>query len=75
MKIRYDKEANAAYIYFSKDRKATKTVPVDDDIAVDFGSKGKVIGVEVLNARAHIPRNDLIRAISHRINIPIMRLI
>jgi hypothetical protein len=31
------------------------------------------VGVEVLNARAHIPKNDLTKAASRKIKIPMMK--
>ena len=75
MKIRYDKEANAAYISFRDKGKTKKTVPVNDDIIVDFGANGNVMGVEVLNARTHIPKNDLIKAASRKMKILMMKFI
>jgi uncharacterized protein YuzE len=75
MKIRYDKEANAAYISFRENGKTEKTVPVNDDINVDFGAHGNVVGVEVLNARAHIPKNDLTKAALRKIKIPMMKFV
>jgi uncharacterized protein YuzE len=75
MKIRYDKEANAAYIYFREKGKLQKTVPVSNDVVVDFGTRGKVMGVEILNARLHISKNDLRKAISRKIDIPLIKLV
>jgi uncharacterized protein YuzE len=75
MKMTYDKKANAAYIYFREKGKSRKTIPVNDDIIVDFGSRGDVMGVEVLNARSHISRNDLRKAVLHKVDIPMVELI
>ena len=75
MIITYDKEADAAYIYFHEIGKTSRTVPVSDDIVVDFGQNGKVMGVEVLNAKEHIDTKDLKRAISKKVDIPIVRLV
>ena len=53
MKLEYDKEVDAAYIYIDeevKNKKATKTIELDDNIIIDFDNKGKLIGVEILDA-------------------------
>jgi len=40
MKITYDKEANAAYIYIRKFQKVSRTVPVTNDVIIDFSARG-----------------------------------
>lgn len=61
MTITYDTEANAAYIYINNpnNNNVSKTVPVTDDIIVDFGSKGELLGIEILNASKHITNGQL----------------
>ena len=73
MKLSYDKEADAAYISLQErgTEKAARTVPVTDDVILDFGSKGNLMGVELLNARSHVDRKDLKRATPHKVDIPI----
>ena len=51
--------------------KAARTVPVTDDVILDFGSKGNLMGVELLNARSHVDRKDLKRATPRKVDIPI----
>lgn len=53
MKITYDKGANAVYIYIKypiKDGEAIKQKHADKNIIIDFDKRGKLLGVEVLNA-------------------------
>ena len=55
MRVTYDKSANAVYIYVKapiKAGEAVKQVVVDskDNIILDFDKKGKLLGVEVLDA-------------------------
>jgi uncharacterized protein YuzE len=53
MKVEYDKDANAAYIYKVdeiSEGKATKTIELNENIIIDFDVKGNLLGVEVLNA-------------------------
>ena len=55
VRVRYDAEANAAYIYLRSPLVATpyvaETVPVDSSINLDFDDDGRLVGVEVLPAR------------------------
>lgn len=58
MRITYDPDVNAAYIYLSRDRYAgvaAKTYPCDPIevggmINLDFDDDGRLIGVEVMDA-------------------------
>lgn len=65
MKIEYDKEVDAAYIYLEhpiKTGEATKTVKVKEDINIDFNNKGKLLGVEILNASKHLTKKIILEA-------------
>ena len=53
MKIEYDEEVDAAYIYLEypiKDGEAKKTIELNENIILDFNENGKLLGVEVLDA-------------------------
>lgn len=53
MKLEYDKDADAAYIYLVDDMgegEAVKTIELNDNIILDFDAQGKLIGIEVLDA-------------------------
>jgi len=53
MRLEYDKDVDAAYIYLEdeiKEGQATKTIELNEDIILDFDAKGKLIGMEILNA-------------------------
>jgi len=53
MRLEYDKDVDAAYIYLVdeiKEGQATKTIELNEDIILDFDAKGKLIGMEILNA-------------------------
>jgi len=53
MKFEYDKEADAAYIYLEhpiKDKEVKSTIELNDDIILDFDNKGKLLGIEILDA-------------------------
>ena len=56
MKTQYDKQANAFYIKFSNEKASVaKTVKLNNFLLVDMDKKGKIYGIEILNASTHIP--------------------
>ncbi len=62
MKITYDKEADAAYIYL-KDKiskgEVKSTVSMNENIVLDFDSNKKLIGIEILSASKVVPKNTI----------------
>ncbi len=58
MKITYDKVANAAYMTLRKGRVA-KTVEMSDSVIIDLDGKGRMLGIEMLNASSQLPREGL----------------
>lgn len=58
MKIKYDKIADAVYIYLKKG-KIFKTIKMKDRLIVDTDKDGKIIGLEILSASAQVPRSQL----------------
>jgi uncharacterized protein YuzE len=61
MKVTLDTDADAAYIYFKEivAGEVVNTISLNDSINVDLNSKGKTIGIEVLNASKTLPENTL----------------
>jgi uncharacterized protein YuzE len=57
MKLKYDSKVDAAYIELSKG-KYSKTRKISDTILVDEDSKGKVLGIEILDAKKNITAFD-----------------
>lgn len=65
MKVTYDKDVDAAYIYIEfpiKDGSVKKTVELNDNIILDFDDKGKLLGVEVLDASKVLNKKILLEA-------------
>ena len=65
MKIEYDKEADAAYIYIEHPigfGQVSKTVELNEDIAIDFDKTGKLLGIEILDASKVLDKKILIKA-------------
>lgn len=54
MKISYDAEVNAAYLSFKRGHTQVTTVRLTEDIAVDFGPREEIVGIEVLDASKHL---------------------
>jgi uncharacterized protein YuzE len=59
--VKYDPDANAAYIRFSP-QPVEESEEVSDGIVIDFDAEGRMVGLEVLDARAHLPPDLLIKA-------------
>ena len=63
LRVTYDAEANAAYVYLVPEIKpggVARTVPVDGGahpwmVNLDVGSDGRILGIEVLDARRLLP--------------------
>jgi len=65
MKFEYDKDADAAYIYLEypiKNGQAKNTIELNENIKADFDSKGKLLGVEILNASKVLNKKVLTNA-------------
>ena len=57
MRIEYDREADALYIYFCEaGKKVAETVTIKPGVHVDFDSEGNIIGLEVLSVSKVIDR-------------------
>ena len=61
VKITFDKEADAAYIYFKEISKGevAKTISLNDSINIDLDSDGQIIGMEILDASENMPVSAL----------------
>ena len=55
MRFHYDKEADALYIRFNENP-YQKSEEVQEGIIFDYDKKGKIIGIEILDASRRFPR-------------------
>ncbi|WP_159948533.1 DUF2283 domain-containing protein [Rhizobium sp. 18065] len=53
-KLEYDAAADAAYIRFSSEP-VLETEEVSEGIILDYDRDGRIVGMEILNARANLP--------------------
>ncbi len=58
MRIEYDREVDALYIRL-QEKYVARTVEVDEGINIDFDEKGKLIGLEVLDATERYTLADI----------------
>ena len=57
MKMKYDPKVDAMYIELSKGR-YNRTKKISESILVDEDSKGKILGIEILDAKKNITAFD-----------------
>lgn len=53
MKMQYDKKEDAVYLELAKG-KFNRTRKVSDTVLVDEDTEGKILGIEILNAKKNI---------------------
>lgn len=58
MKISYDPKSDAAYIYFLKNKKSTRTEEVGEGLLVDYNGDD-LIGIEILDVSKKLPKNEI----------------
>ncbi len=56
MKITYDKDADAMYVYLT-DKKFSKCKEIDKNTILDLDEDGNVIGIELLFVSKRFPQN------------------
>lgn len=65
MKFEYDEDVDAAYIYIEhpiKEGEVKKTIELNENIILDFDKKGKLLGMEILNASKVMNKKVLVEA-------------
>jgi len=58
MRVRYDEEADALYIRLRKSE-YDESDEIQEGFILDYDADGKIIGIEILEASAHLPPADL----------------
>ena len=59
MKITYDPEVDAMYIYLVEGKHECRTVQLNDDINLDFGDGETLVGIEILDATRVLGKGKL----------------
>ncbi|MEK6823493.1 MAG: DUF2283 domain-containing protein [Nanoarchaeota archaeon] len=65
MKIEYDKEVDAAYLYFKEivDGEITQTISLNESVNLDLDKEGRTLGIEILDASKNLPVNAIKSAV------------
>ncbi len=59
--IKYRPDDNAAYIRLSQ-AKVIESAEVSTDVVFDYDADGRIVGIELLDARSQLPQDALTRA-------------
>jgi len=61
MRIEYDKEADAAYIYFKdiKEGEIVQSISLNDSVNIDLDADGRTLGIEIIDASKNLPVNAI----------------
>ena len=59
MKIEYDREVDAIYIYLQQ-KQVVKTIELSNSVKVDLDEEGNLIGLEVLDASKRYSLADIL---------------
>ena len=60
MRMELDKEADAAYVYFTEieNGEVAETISLNNSVNIDLDKDGKVLGMEILDASEHLPSSS-----------------
>ena len=60
MKISYDDRADLLYLRLDERKQEVENKRVTDDVVLDIGVGGKIIGIEILDASLHLDLERLL---------------
>ena len=60
MKISYDDRTDLLYLRFDERKQEVENKRVTDDVVLDIGVGGKIIGIEILDASLHLDLDRLL---------------
>lgn len=61
IRFHYDQDADAAYLRFSAEA-VVESEEVAPGVVLDYAADGRLVGMEVLRAREHLPADALVAA-------------
>ncbi len=61
IRFHYDSETDAAYLRFSANS-VLESEEIAPGIVIDYDDEGRMVGMEVLDARRHLPADALVAA-------------
>jgi uncharacterized protein YuzE len=60
VKISYDDRTDLLYLRFDERKQEIENKRVTDDVVLDIGAGGKIIGIEILDASLHLDLERLL---------------
>lgn len=63
MRITYDEAVDAMYIYLIDGDHQVRTVRLNEDVALDFDARERLVGIEILDAKRVIGKGKLPRVL------------
>lgn len=73
MKITHDKRTDALYIYLEKG-KFSMNKELEEGVVLDVGTKGELLGVEILDASKYFSKQKLIPSPFVSVKVPAKRV-
>ena len=61
IRLHYDSATDAAYLRFSENT-VSESEEIAPGVVIDYDTDGRMVGMEVLNARRHLPADTLVAA-------------
>ncbi|MBL7051420.1 DUF2283 domain-containing protein [Candidatus Woesearchaeota archaeon] len=65
MKIEYDKDVDAAFIYFKDiaEGEVNQTISLNDSVNIDLDAEGRTLGIEIIDASKNLPASAIKSAV------------
>lgn len=60
MKVSYDDRADLLYLRFDERKQELMNRRVAEDVVLDIGAEGKIVGIEILDASKHLDLTRLL---------------
>lgn len=60
MKIYYDDKTDLLYLRFDERQQEVINKRVTEDVVLDIGERGKIVGIEILDASTHVDLENLL---------------
>jgi len=60
VKIYYDDKTDLLYLRFDERQQEVINKRVTEDVVLDIGERGKIIGIEILDASTHVDLENLL---------------
>ncbi|MBI5386353.1 MAG: DUF2283 domain-containing protein [Verrucomicrobia bacterium] len=60
MRIDYDDKTDLLYMRFDDRPRSVMNKRVSDDVVLDVGAKGRIVGIEIMDASRHVDLDKLL---------------